>query len=62
MGFTQMTPVQAAAIPLFMKNKDVVVEVYEMYRTMKINALDTNLCGTGCHWIRKDSFICHTSD
>ncbi|KAI8575903.1 hypothetical protein K450DRAFT_133636 [Umbelopsis ramanniana AG] len=26
MGFTQMTPVQAAAIPLFMKNKDVVVE------------------------------------
>lgn len=27
MGFSQMTPVQAAAIPLFMKNKDVVVEV-----------------------------------
>ncbi|RUP46888.1 hypothetical protein BC936DRAFT_146412 [Jimgerdemannia flammicorona] len=26
MGFTQMTPVQAGAIPLFMKNKDVVVE------------------------------------
>jgi len=26
MGFSQMTPVQAAAIPLFMKNKDVVVE------------------------------------
>ncbi|KAL0091350.1 P-loop containing nucleoside triphosphate hydrolase protein [Phycomyces blakesleeanus] len=26
MGFDQMTPVQAGAIPLFMKNKDVVVE------------------------------------
>ncbi|KAI7871186.1 P-loop containing nucleoside triphosphate hydrolase protein [Spinellus fusiger] len=26
MGFDQMTPVQAAAIPLFLKNKDVVVE------------------------------------
>lgn len=27
MGFTQMTPVQAATIPQFMGNKDVVVEV-----------------------------------
>lgn len=26
MGHTAMTPVQASAIPLFMKNKDVVVE------------------------------------
>lgn len=26
MGHTQMTPVQATTIPLFMKNKDVVVE------------------------------------
>ncbi len=26
MGHTQMTPVQASAIPLFMQNKDVVVE------------------------------------
>ncbi|RUS20365.1 P-loop containing nucleoside triphosphate hydrolase protein [Endogone sp. FLAS-F59071] len=26
MGFDQMTPVQASAIPLFLKNKDVVVE------------------------------------
>lgn len=26
MGHSQMTPVQAATIPLFMKNKDVVVE------------------------------------
>lgn len=27
MGFDQMTPVQASTIPLFMKHKDVVVEV-----------------------------------
>lgn len=27
MGFEKMTPVQASAIPLFMGNKDVVVEV-----------------------------------
>lgn len=27
MGFSQMTPVQAATIPQFMGNKDVVVEV-----------------------------------
>ncbi len=26
MGFSQMTPVQASTIPLFMKHKDVVVE------------------------------------
>lgn len=26
MGFTKMTPVQDAAIPMFMGNKDVVVE------------------------------------
>jgi len=27
MGFGRMTPVQASTIPLFMGNKDVVVEV-----------------------------------
>lgn len=27
MGFEQMTPVQAATIPLFLQHKDVVVEV-----------------------------------
>lgn len=27
MGFKQMTPVQAATMPLFLGNKDVVVEV-----------------------------------
>jgi len=26
MGFAEMTPVQASTIPLFLKNKDVVVE------------------------------------
>jgi ATP-dependent RNA helicase DDX55/SPB4 len=28
MGFGRMTPVQASCIPLFMANKDVVVEVF----------------------------------
>ncbi len=28
MGFGRMTPVQASTIPLFMGNKDVVVEVW----------------------------------
>jgi len=27
LGFTQMTPVQASTIPLFLNNKDVIVEV-----------------------------------
>jgi hypothetical protein len=34
MGFDTMTPVQAGAIPLFMKNKDVVVEVRRADRLM----------------------------
>lgn len=31
MGFARMTPVQASTIPLFMGNKDVVVEVRASY-------------------------------
>ena len=31
MGFEKMTPVQASTIPLFMGNKDVVVEVGLVY-------------------------------
>jgi len=31
MGFERMTPVQANSIPLFMGNKDVVVEVRFQY-------------------------------
>lgn len=42
MGFTHMTPVQAAAIPLFMKNKDVVVEVCKMCGTIKSEQLDAH--------------------
>lgn len=30
MGFPRMTPVQASTIPLFIKNKDVVVEVWPL--------------------------------
>jgi ATP-dependent RNA helicase DDX55/SPB4 len=32
MGFNKMTPVQASSIPLFMGNKDVVVEVSSLNR------------------------------
>jgi ATP-dependent RNA helicase DDX55/SPB4 len=32
MGFERMTPVQASTIPLFMGNKDVVVEVCPWYQ------------------------------
>lgn len=32
MGFARMTPVQASTIPLFMGNKDVVVEVRVCYQ------------------------------
>ena len=28
LGFKEMTPVQATAIPLFLMNKDVIVEVF----------------------------------
>ena len=31
MGFARMTPVQASTIPLFMGNKDVVVEVRMLF-------------------------------
>ena len=31
MGFERMTPVQASTMPLFMGNKDVVVEVSSLY-------------------------------
>jgi ATP-dependent RNA helicase DDX55/SPB4 len=33
MGLPRMTPVQASTIPLFMGNKDVVVEVWLLFRT-----------------------------
>lgn len=32
MGFPRMTPVQAAAMPYFMGNKDVVVEVSQIFQ------------------------------
>lgn len=34
MGFEQMTPVQAATIPLFMQHKDTVVEVIDLDRIL----------------------------
>jgi ATP-dependent RNA helicase DDX55/SPB4 len=49
MGFALMTPVQAATIPHFLGNKDVVVEVCEFPRheTCECKILTLK---TGCHW------------
>jgi len=45
MGFDQMTPVQANAIPLFLSNKDVVVEVLwlALWRRSCVGALTLTL-------------------
>jgi hypothetical protein len=45
MGFGRMTPVQASTIPLFLGNKDVVVEVQLVYWLSSIW-----LTFLGCHW------------
>jgi hypothetical protein len=55
MGFRRMTPVQASAIPLFMGNKDVVVEVGSNIYTFR--------CETkclGCHREWKNIIISNT--
>ena len=54
LGFKQMTPVQAATLPHFLGNKDVVVEVsfigsIETPKTCVAKELTKNL-DTGCHW------------
>lgn len=47
-GFGQMTPVQASTIPLFMKHKDVVVEVRRSYRHRMANGEDVQaVTGSG---------------
>ena len=48
-GFERMTPVQASTIPLFIKNKDVVVEV-QFVRGRKSSLLTCK----GCHGQWKD--------
>jgi ATP-dependent RNA helicase DDX55/SPB4 len=45
MGFGRMTPVQASTIPLFMGNKDVVVEVRPIHCPSS-----TLLTLLGCNW------------
>lgn len=48
LGFTQMTPVQASTIPLFMKHKDVVVEVsLEHCKASQIYSLAQAVTGSG---------------
>ena len=61
MGFTQMTPVQASVMPLFMKNKDVVVEV-GLSALLKVDTnhrLKANTTSTGCYRVRQDSVVRH---
>ena len=50
LGFTQMTPVQASTIPLFMKHKDVIVEV----SLERCKALQVLPIAAGGHWFGKD--------
>lgn len=54
MGFKQMTPVQAATLPQFLRNKDVVVEVSllafasaSLHNFLNTNSID---CIIGCYW------------
>jgi len=35
MGFGRMTPVQASTLPQFLRNKDVVVEVFAVHNERK---------------------------
>lgn len=46
MGFSKMTPVQASTIPLFMGNKDVVVEVCLLTDIMRTQLLIVLLLGS----------------
>ena len=46
MGYRRMTPVQASTIPEFMRNRDVVVEVYLCDPIFLVMAL---IC-KGSHW------------
>lgn len=53
MGFERMTPVQASTIPLFTGNKDVVVEVWQLFMSGKARIRLTS--DLGCDWQRKDT-------
>jgi hypothetical protein len=59
MGFDRMTPVQAAAIPLFLGNKDVVVEVRLKLSRHRKDNIDILL---GSHWQWKDPGVPNTGD
>jgi hypothetical protein len=57
MGFLKMTPVQANCIPLFMGNKDVVVEVGDLVCVDKSSLM----IDVGCHGKRENSSISYTN-
>ena len=56
-----MTPVQAGAIPLFMKNKDVVVEVgiyASKWFIIEKKGIDIDFFLLGSYWVRENACIC----
>jgi len=63
MGFEQMTPVQASTVPLFMKHKDVVVEVRWLCLSMPLEGRSLTERRTqleGGYGIWKDPSFCAT--
>ena len=52
-----MTPVQAATIPQFMGNKDVVVEVSRCHGKLNFrgSCADASIATIGCHWKRQNA-------
>jgi hypothetical protein len=59
MGFSRMTPVQASTIPLFMGNKDVVVEVCILISIAQNKIAEFSLAGCDRQW--KDFSLPHPS-
>lgn len=41
LGFDRMTPVQASTIPLFLGNKDPVVEVFGLHQAVVLRGTDS---------------------
>lgn len=54
-GFTTMSPVQAAAIPLFMSNKDVCVEVRPAATAVAAPAPVASQSRAGVHRLGQDT-------
>lgn len=58
LGFTHMTPVQAATLPLFLTHKDVLVEVSPQSRLI-VHKSGSQACALlGNHRLREDFGLC----